>query len=130
MECGKEDVPGPLVPESGKVLDIGRGRLSDTLKIMLTNTFLAPEIAHCRLLPPALLSNEAGLRLWKELTRLPDYYQTREEISLLEKHGRDIASHIPEGSGLRVSARGVQTANLETTSPAGKELTSPSSFTS
>ena len=51
-----------------------------------------------RVLPSALLSSDdTGARLWRELTRLPEYYQTRDEIALLEAHGAEIVGLVPRG---------------------------------
>ena len=83
--------------EPWTVIDIGGGIMSHTLKSMMEKTFLVKDKEQRRLLPPALLSDEAGLRIWRDITRLPNYYQTREEISLLNKHGREIASHVADG---------------------------------
>ncbi|KAK4185041.1 histidine N-alpha-methyltransferase [Podospora australis] len=49
-------------------------------------------------LPSALLSSDEGSFLWREITRLPNYYQTRDEISLLTTHGAEIASLVPPNS--------------------------------
>jgi hypothetical protein len=79
------------------IVDIGGGRMADTLRLMMEKTFLVTDKGQRRLLPPALLSNELGLRIWRDIIRLPDYYQTREEIELLKIHSKEIASHINEG---------------------------------
>ncbi|KAI9774043.1 MAG: hypothetical protein M1839_001928 [Geoglossum umbratile] len=49
------------------------------------------------LLPSALLSDDTGLQLWSQITCLPDYYQTRDEIQLLEQYGAEIAQHFVPG---------------------------------
>ncbi|PVH86313.1 hypothetical protein DL98DRAFT_601976 [Cadophora sp. DSE1049] len=93
------DLDAMLADTTGlcKVLEICGGDMSGTFKSMMDRTFLSVEYGQRRLLPPALMSDEAGLRIWKDITRLPDYYQTRDEISLLEAHGKEIASHLSEG---------------------------------
>ena len=47
-----------------------------------------------------LMSSDAGLAQWSDLNRLPNYYQTSEEVALLEKHGAAIAAHIVPGCSI------------------------------
>ena len=86
------------VPNAGDVIDIGGSHLSDTFREMLGRKLLKEDRPGQRLLPSALLSDDKGLRIWRQLNRLPDYYQTRDEIHLLEQHGSDIAQHMASGS--------------------------------
>lgn len=53
-----------------------------------------------RLLPSVLLSDDGGLDLWRGVTRMPNYYGTRDEIEIFEKYGADIGNHLPEGATL------------------------------
>jgi hypothetical protein len=85
-------------PNTGDVIDIGGSHLSDTFREMLGRKLLKEDRPGQRLLPSALFSDDKGLRIWRELTRLPDYYQTRNEIHLLEQYGSDIAQHMAPGS--------------------------------
>ncbi|KAL1835890.1 hypothetical protein VTJ49DRAFT_5911 [Mycothermus thermophilus] len=75
------------------IIDIGGGRLKDSLRNMLIARMLDPT-KQC-VLPSALLSDDHGAMLWTKINRLPDYYQTRDEIALLEVHGKEIADVIP-----------------------------------
>jgi L-histidine N-alpha-methyltransferase len=43
-------------------------------------------------LPPVWFYDDVGSELFDEITRLPEYYQTRAERALLEVHAREIAS--------------------------------------
>jgi uncharacterized SAM-dependent methyltransferase len=86
------------VHNAGDVIDIGGSHLSDTFREMLERKLLKEDRPGQRLLPSALLSDDKGLDIWRQLTRLPDYYQTRDEIHLLEQHGSDIAQHMAPGS--------------------------------
>jgi L-histidine Nalpha-methyltransferase len=43
-------------------------------------------------LPPVWFYDDVGSELFDEITRLPEYYQTRAERALLEAHAREIAS--------------------------------------
>ena len=89
---------GDAVPNAGDVIDIGGSHLPDTLRIMLERKLLKQDKPGQHLLPSALLSDDKGLRYWRQLTHLPDYYQTRNEIHLLEQYGSDIAQHMAPGS--------------------------------
>jgi L-histidine Nalpha-methyltransferase len=51
-------------------------------------------------LPPKYFYDEAGARLFEEITALPEYYPTRCELAILRAHARDIAHFFPEGSAL------------------------------
>jgi hypothetical protein len=89
---------GEAVPNAGDVIDIGGSHLPDTLREMLERKLLKEDKPGQRLLPSALLSDDKGLRYWRELTHLLDYYQTRDEIHLLEQYGPEIAQHMAPGS--------------------------------
>ena len=78
--------------DKAQILDIGGSRLKESLHNMLVGRMLTP--GNQCVLPSALLSDDNGSNLWQQINRLPDYYQTREEISLLEAHGKDIADLI------------------------------------
>jgi uncharacterized SAM-dependent methyltransferase len=39
------------------------------------------------MMPASIFHDEFGLRAWKKMTRLPDYYQTVDEIQLLQENG-------------------------------------------
>jgi len=43
-------------------------------------------------LPPIYFYDDRGSRLFDEITRLPEYYPTRAERSILENHAKDIAA--------------------------------------
>jgi uncharacterized SAM-dependent methyltransferase len=40
------------------------------------------------------------MEIWSKIITLPTWYQTREEIGLLQRWGPDIAQHIEAGSSL------------------------------
>ncbi len=48
-------------------------------------------------LPPKLFYDEAGSKLFDEITRLPEYYLTRTELGILREHAREVAARIPSG---------------------------------
>lgn len=45
-----------------------------------------------------LFSDDEGLRQWKQINRLPDYYQTRDEVELIEKYAEEIVKRIKPNS--------------------------------
>ena len=51
-------------------------------------------------LPPKYFYDEAGARLFEEITALPEYYPTRCELAILRERAADIARLFPEGSAL------------------------------
>ncbi|KAK3365358.1 hypothetical protein B0T24DRAFT_713155 [Lasiosphaeria ovina] len=86
--CGPEDA----VDDDGRIIDIGGSRLAQSLYGMLAARMLDP--AKQCVLPSALLSDDDGSALWREINRLPAYYQTRDEVLLLELYGDEIAALI------------------------------------
>jgi hypothetical protein len=85
-----------LAPHSGTVIDIGGSRVPIFLKNMLDEKFLMNAGRNQCLLPSAMLHDDTGLRIWRKLNRLPDYYQTRDEIDLLKRNGGDLARFLAE----------------------------------
>jgi L-histidine N-alpha-methyltransferase len=49
-------------------------------------------------LPCKLFYDAKGSRLFERITELPEYYPTRTEVSILERHGRQIADSIGPGA--------------------------------
>jgi uncharacterized SAM-dependent methyltransferase len=49
-------------------------------------------------LPSELFFYGDGLAKWCQITSLPEFYQSWNEIELLEHHGADIAKEIKPGS--------------------------------
>ena len=47
-----------------------------------------------RLLPASVMHDEEGLKMWRGMTRLPQYYQTRDEIELLSQNGEDLVRNL------------------------------------
>ena len=90
------------------MFDIGGSKLSLTLGPLLEEKLFAltgrqlikADGTRQRLLPSALLSDDTGLSLWREINRLPDYYQTRDEIDLFAKFGAHIAQLVPDNATL------------------------------
>jgi dimethylhistidine N-methyltransferase len=57
-------------------------------------------LAPRKTLPPALFYDEAGCRLFYEITRLPEYYLTRTEFRLLQTTAPEVAAQLPPGATL------------------------------
>lgn len=51
-------------------------------------------------LSPKYFYDERGAQLFEEITRLPEYYPTRCELSILDRHATDIAAFIPPDAAL------------------------------
>lgn len=51
-------------------------------------------------LPPKLFYDPEGVRLFGDITRLPEYYLTRTENAVLAHHARDLAALAPQGAAL------------------------------
>src|SRR5438046_1159710 len=51
-------------------------------------------------LPPRLFYDAAGSALFEEITRLPEYYPTRTELSILERRAGDMSGYIPLSAAL------------------------------
>jgi uncharacterized SAM-dependent methyltransferase len=45
-------------------------------------------------LPCKLFYDERGSQLFEEITRLPEYYPTRAELSILETRASEMAAHL------------------------------------
>lgn len=89
------------------VRDIGGSSLPTLLSSMLHENLLKPDATGKRLLSSPLLSDAAGLKMWSQITHLPDYYQTRDEIELLTRSGAEILRNLklpksPQETGLVV----------------------------
>lgn len=94
----------PAKPGSVRIADIARsgGReiidiRRDHEEISLTEEIrkgLQPADAGEKCLPTLLLYDEAGLKLFEDITYLEEYYPTNAEIEVLEQQADDIARHI------------------------------------
>src|SRR3982751_6100033 len=61
---------------------------------------LAGLTARPKRLPPKYFYDEAGSRLFEQITELPEYYPTRCELSILQKHAAEIARLLPSPTAL------------------------------
>lgn len=51
-------------------------------------------------LPPKLFYDDRGAQLFERICELPEYYLTRTEIAILERHGHEIAALVGDGACL------------------------------
>jgi L-histidine Nalpha-methyltransferase len=65
-------------------------------------------------LPSWLFYDAAGSRLFEQITRIPEYYLTRTERSILEAHAGEIVDRAAEGQALRVIELGAGSAEKTT----------------
>jgi hypothetical protein len=88
--------------QSDAVIDIGGGNMQQTLTAELDKKFLwkHDRFQAERVMPASVLHDEQGLKMWPLMTRLPNYYQTQDEIALLETHGEDLAKNLEDGVSL------------------------------
>jgi dimethylhistidine N-methyltransferase len=79
-------------------------RVAQTVQPALDSPFahdiIAGLSARPKRLSPKYFYDEAGSRLFEEITELPEYYPTRTELSILQKHAKDIAAFIPPKAAL------------------------------
>ncbi|MBI3700047.1 MAG: L-histidine N(alpha)-methyltransferase [Afipia sp.] len=79
--------------------------LANTPLLDDSNAAFAEDVAsglsqHPKQLPPKYFYDEAGSKLFEQITLLPEYYPTRTELRILRDRGADIAAAIPEGAAL------------------------------
>jgi L-histidine Nalpha-methyltransferase len=53
-----------------------------------------------KVLPPKLFYDDRGAQLFERICELPEYYLTRTEIAILERHAREIAALVDDGACL------------------------------
>jgi dimethylhistidine N-methyltransferase len=51
-------------------------------------------------LSPKYFYDQAGARLFEQITALPEYYPTRCELAILREHAAAITRHVPQGAAL------------------------------
>ncbi len=66
--------------------------------------------AQPKCLPPWLFYDEAGSRLFEEITELPEYYLTRTEHSILARNAAEILARASAGERLRIAELGAGSA--------------------
>jgi len=91
-----DSTPYKIMPAT-EILDIRVGETAlDILQDIKKG--LRPINGGEKTLPTLLLYDEAGLRLFEQITYLEEYYLTNAEIEVLETYADRIAQHIQPGS--------------------------------
>lgn len=87
--------------KSFEIVDIGGDQgLQQYYNKVLRKWFFRPKKGQVPYISGSFTSSDLGLALWRKLSCLPDFYQTREEIALLQHWGREIANDIVPGSSI------------------------------
>jgi L-histidine Nalpha-methyltransferase len=67
--------------------------------------------SHPKHLPPWLFYDEAGSRLFDQITEIPEYYLTRTERGILERHAGEMIAAASGGRRLRIAELGAGSAD-------------------
>ena len=67
--------------------------------------------SHPKRLPPWLFYDEAGSRLFDQITEIPEYYLTRTERAILTAHAGEMIAHAAAGDRLRIAELGAGSAD-------------------
>jgi L-histidine N-alpha-methyltransferase len=95
-----------LAPITVAIHTLGRDSRQEFIEGIRQGLARSPKI-----LSPRWFYDERGCELFEEITRLPEYYQTRTEMGILERHARDIlhtarpASIVELGAGSCTKSR-------------------------
>ena len=89
----REKTPVHPAPD---IIDIRREKISLSLKEDIISGLRKPAGVE-KTLPTMLLYSAEGLKIFEEITYLPEYYLTNTEISILEKSAASIAERLPDG---------------------------------
>ncbi|KAH8645545.1 histidine-specific methyltransferase [Tricladium varicosporioides] len=82
------------------VSDIGGSNFIKSCSSLLHDFFLNPPVGRKPFIDDIVLSSDEGLAQWPNITCLPSYYQTRDEITLLKTYGAEIAENILTGCSI------------------------------
>ncbi|KAL4884030.1 hypothetical protein BJY04DRAFT_215908 [Aspergillus karnatakaensis] len=101
----------------GSILNIGGSELTQTLRASLQEDFLLENTTSeskttTRALPTELFYTSPSIPLLQSIHNLPDNHQPRDELALLETHGREIAAQIPKDCTILDLASGTSPAAL------------------
>lgn len=93
--------PGPPVTPQGDdhIIDIRRGTIQHSIRDDMME-MLKPAAGEEKKMPTLLLYDEAGLKLFEDITYLDEYYLTNAEIEVLTKNALEMAQFIRPGSML------------------------------
>jgi dimethylhistidine N-methyltransferase len=74
--------------------------LPDVVATDFADDVVAGLSARPKRLSPKYFYDEQGAQLFEEITRLPEYYPTRCELAILERHATEMAAFIPPDAAL------------------------------
>src|SRR5262245_966960 len=74
--------------------------LPDVAESEFARDVVAGLSARPKRLSPKYFYDEAGAQRFEAITRLPEYYPTRTELSILERHAPEMAKLIPADAAL------------------------------
>ena len=75
-------------------------QIADVAESQFAHDVMSGLSARPKRLSPKYFYDETGSQLFEEITKLPEYYPTRCELAILERHGADIAKLIPPDAAL------------------------------
>jgi len=75
-------------------------RRAHAIDPVVAEAALSGLLAARKTLPPKLFYDDEGCRLFREITRLPEYYPTRTELALLRTVAAEALPDLPPGSAL------------------------------
>ena len=75
-------------------------QVPDVVQSEFARDVIAGLSARPKQLSPKYFYDELGAQLFEEITRLPEYYPTRTELAILEKHASDMAGFIPADAAM------------------------------
>ncbi|EQL01248.1 DUF323 domain-containing protein [Ophiocordyceps sinensis CO18] len=82
-------------PPHGHVVDIGGSAMHGAVGHRLVRALTALYTPCAKpTLPDELLYDDVGLPIWNEIIFTPEFYQTHDEIALLDRHGADIVARL------------------------------------
>ncbi|KAK1976975.1 histidine-specific methyltransferase [Colletotrichum cereale] len=95
------------LPEHGGVLDIGGGKMASHILDDLRGVLVAAAAERAPdgdasgrtppTMPDELLYDDKGLAIWADIIFTPQFYQTRDEIVLFQRHSEELArDYIPD----------------------------------
>ncbi|KAK7745669.1 hypothetical protein SLS62_009710 [Diatrype stigma] len=84
--------------EEGTILDIGGSKLPSTLKALVCKFIFPKDTSETPLLPSALMWDDTGLNLFRQITRNPTYNLMADELSLIKENLGVIADSVKDAS--------------------------------
>lgn len=90
-----DGAPSKGQTSASNIIDIRSDTAGIELKQLILDGLKPEDAQEKKTLPTLLLYDEAGLRLFEDITYLDEYYLTNQEIWMLEHYADRIAERIP-----------------------------------